>query len=96
MVLRTNRSQRLPRGDMSQSDPELGRVQRYKDIVLQYEALDEEIDALIMQYDGMSENMPPDAYSRYRDLARQRDELFNEMRTLEQQLDIGQDSEHSE
>lgn len=81
---------------MSQSDPELGRVQRYKDIVLQYEALDEEIDALIMQYDGMSENMPPDAYSRYRDLARQRDELFNEMRTLEQQLDIGQDSEHSE
>ena len=81
---------------MSQSDPDFGDVKRYQDIVLQYEALDEQIDALIMQYDGMSENMPPDAYARYRELARQRDDLFNEMRALEQQLNIDQDTEPSE
>jgi hypothetical protein len=62
------------------------KVQRYREIVLQYEALDEAIDALIMAAEGKPENLSPDGFQRYRDLAHQRDELQNEMRWLEQQL----------
>lgn len=91
-----NRKQSRQRSEMTGSDAELSHVQRYQQIVLQYEALDEQIDALIMEYGGGSENMPPDAYARYRDLARQRDELFNEMRELEQLLDIDEDTNVSE
>jgi hypothetical protein len=64
----------------------LHQVQNYRKIVLLYEALDAEIDRLIMQFGGASDNMPPEAMERYRTLARQRDELFNEMRALEQRL----------
>ncbi len=41
-----------------------------------YEALDEEIDTLIMAHGGTSEQMPPEDLERYRELARQRDELL--------------------
>ena len=64
----------------------LQQVQHYRKVVLMYEALDKEIDTLIMAYGGASENMPPEEHERYRDMARQRDELLNEMRTIEQQL----------
>ena len=64
----------------------LHQVQTYRKIVLLYEALDEEIDTLLMSHGGTSEKMPSDALAHYRDLARQRDELFNEMRALEQKL----------
>ncbi len=64
----------------------LQQVQTYRKIVLLYEALDEEIDTLLMSHGGTSEKLPPDALAHYRDLARQRDELFNEMRALEQKL----------
>lgn len=61
-------------------------VETYRRKVLQYEALDEEIDTLIMQYGGQPDKMPPEALERYRTLARQRDEVQNEMRVLEQML----------
>jgi hypothetical protein len=64
----------------------LQQVQYYRKVVLMYEALDKEIDTLIMAHGGASENMPPEDHERYRDMARQRDELLNEMRTIEQQL----------
>jgi hypothetical protein len=61
-------------------------MRRYQQIVLAYEALDKQIDSLLMAYGGASENMPSAELDRYRALARQRDELQNEMRTLEQIL----------
>jgi hypothetical protein len=64
----------------------LHQVQAYRKIVLLYEALDEEIDKLIMEHGGVSENLSPDDLARYRDLARKRDEILNEMRILEQKL----------
>ena len=64
----------------------LHEVQEYRKIVLMYEATDAEIDKLIMANDGASEKMSVADKERYRHLARQRDELLNEMRVLEQRL----------
>ncbi len=66
----------------------LHQVQKYRKIVLLYEALDKQIDDLIMAHGGFMEKMPPEAIERYRELARRRDDVQNEMRTLEQELDI--------
>ncbi|MDZ4764618.1 MAG: hypothetical protein SGI73_08700 [Chloroflexota bacterium] len=74
----------------SQSDLS-NQVQTYRQLVLRYEALDEEIDALIMAHGGTSEKMPAADLRRYRDLARQRDELLNEMRLMEHQLLLDED-----
>jgi hypothetical protein len=67
-------------------DSTLDKVQRYREIVIQYEELDSVIDALIMTAEGKPENMSPDDLQQYRDLAHKRDELQNEMRWLESQL----------
>lgn len=66
----------------------LQQVHRYQQLVLQYEALDREIDALIMTHGGGTENMSPEALSHYRELAYRRDDIQNEMRALEQELNI--------
>lgn len=71
----------------------LREVQKYRKIVLIYEALDEEIDKLIMENGGVSEKMPPEALERYRDLARKRDDVLNEMRVLEQKLQLDDETE---
>lgn len=68
------------------SDDMQALVARYKQLVLQYEGLDETIDALLMRFDGGTEKMPPEEYQHYRTLARQRDEVFSEMSNLEQIL----------
>ena len=39
-----------------------------------------------MAHQGRSDRMSPEDHARYRTLARQRDELYNEMRALEQLL----------
>lgn len=65
---------------------ERAKVEAYRRIVLEYEALDEAIDRLIMEYGGQADKMPSEALERYRNLARQRDDVQNEMRVLEQQL----------
>ncbi|KXK24158.1 MAG: hypothetical protein UZ15_CFX003000382 [Chloroflexi bacterium OLB15] len=73
------------------SDPESDLqaiVQRYQQVVLEYEELDQQIDRLLMEYGGASENMPQWELARYRKLARQRDDLQNEMRDLEAQLQL--------
>lgn len=69
----------------------LGRVQNYRKLVLVYEALDAEIDALIMSHGGSSEHMTEADRSRYRDLAKKRDEIQNEMRLLEHELNLDDD-----
>ncbi len=62
------------------------RVQLYSSIVQEYEQLDHEIDALIMKNGGLSKNMSTGDRQRYRELARKRSSLFNEMRVLERDL----------
>ena len=64
------------------------KVQQYRKLVLVYEALDEEIDQLIMANGGHTDQMSPDSIERYRILARRRDDVQNDMRTLEQELQI--------
>jgi hypothetical protein len=71
----------------------LNEVRNYRKLVLIYEALDEQIDKLIMENGGASENMPPEALERYRDLARKRDDVLNEMRVLEQKLQLDDETE---
>lgn len=63
-------------------------VQKYQEMVLLYEGLDQEIDDLIMAHGGVSENMPPEELSKYRHLARLRDDVQNEMRALEHELEL--------
>jgi hypothetical protein len=69
-------------------DDTLHSVQFYQVYVMQYEKLDEEIDSLIMDNGGTSDKMPPEALARYRQLARKRDEVLNEMRRLEKRLSL--------
>lgn len=58
----------------------------YNELVQQYHALDEQIDDLIHAHDGHSENMTEQSREQYRQLARKRDDLFSQMRTIEQEL----------
>ncbi|PJF27779.1 MAG: hypothetical protein CUN53_02780 [Phototrophicales bacterium] len=73
------------------NDELANQVQQYQQLVIRYEALDHEIDALIMAHGGTSDKMPADDFRRYRDLARERDELLNEMRFFEHQLNLDED-----
>jgi len=66
----------------------LALVHQYQELVLAYEALDKEIDALIMEHGGSSEKMPPEDLDRYRHLARRRDDIQGEMHELEMELNI--------
>jgi chromosome segregation ATPase len=69
-----------------QPDDSFDKVRQYRELVLQYEKIDEEIDALIMAVDGVPDKLSPADRDRYREMANRRDELQNEMRWLEQQL----------
>ena len=70
---------------------ELQMVRQYRRLVEDYEAIDSRIDALIMSNKGKSEDMSADDRQVYRDLARKRSEILNEMRFLERQLDLMED-----
>ena len=63
-------------------------VKKYQELVLLYEALDKEIDELIMAHGGSSEKIPPEELARYRHLARRRDDIQGEMHELEMELNI--------
>ena len=79
---------------MSEEDRNaLHQVQEYRKIVLLYEALDERIDNFLMAHGGHTDKMSAFDLAEYRKLARQRDDLLNEMRALEQQLNITEDDE---
>ncbi len=62
------------------------QVSAYNELVKQYHALDEEIDTLLSSYGGYTENMTDSAMQTYRALARKRDDVFNQMRTMERIL----------
>jgi hypothetical protein len=72
--------------NQSETQTDQERVQRYQAISRDYEALDKAIDTLIMKYDGASKNMPDDVLDQYREMARRRRDLHNEMLILEQVL----------
>ena len=69
-----------------ESQDNMVQVAAYQEVVAAYEALDRQIDALIMTYGGASKNMPEDVLTQYREMARRRGELRNEMRILEAAL----------
>ncbi len=75
-----------PQSDETGGPGELDQVKEYRKLVLEYEALDEEIDALLAEYNGATENMPDEEYYRYRELAHHRDYIYNRMKELERQL----------
>ncbi len=66
-------------------------VQQYNKLVLEYEALDEQIDNLIMANGGGTERMSEANVKQYREWAQHRTEILNEMRILEQQLQMDDD-----
>lgn len=72
----------------SQKSDQLKLVQRYRELVGDYESLDTRIDDLIMRHDGGTESMSEADFAAYRELARRRTEVQNQMRILEQQLEI--------
>lgn len=72
--------------DESKRSPDLSKVQEYRQLTLEYENLDGQVDALLARYDGATENMPDAEYDHYRELARHRDLVYSQMKALEQQL----------
>lgn len=70
----------------------LAKIQRYRQLVEAYEALDGEIDELVTVARGNTDEMSAADLRRYRDLARQRSELLNDMRRLEQVLNLTDDA----
>ncbi|MCY3833954.1 MAG: hypothetical protein OXG85_13140 [Chloroflexi bacterium] len=70
----------------------LAQIQRYRQLVEAYEALDGEIDELVTAARGNTDEMSAADLRRYRQLARQRNELLNDMRQLEQDLDLTDDA----
>lgn len=70
-------------------------VAHYRQLVEAYEAIDSKIDELIMANGGKSEDMSDEDMRLYRKWARQRNEMLNEMRLLERQLDLMEDDSSS-
>jgi hypothetical protein len=63
-----------------------GQVEQYRQFVLEYEQLDEEIDALLERNHGGTEDMSKDDYQHYKALATRRDEVYNDIKALESML----------
>ncbi len=70
---------------------DLELVRQYRQLVEDYEAIDSRIDELIMANKGKSEDMSAQDLRLYREWARQRSEILNEMRLLERQLNLMED-----
>jgi cell division protein FtsB len=65
---------------------DLNSLQDYRNLVLQYEDANAQINALFQVHQGGTETMTDDELAHYRKLQHRRDELFNEMKVLEQEL----------
>lgn len=59
------------------------QAQLYQNLVLAYEELDKKIDALMESVGGHSENMSPKDLASYRQLAQERDDLYNQIKEIE-------------
>lgn len=72
---------------MSEKDTSNDLVIQYRQFVERYEVLNKEIDAFLdsaHQTDG--KELSSDHLRQYRDMQRERDEVFSEMRALQQRL----------
>jgi hypothetical protein len=67
-------------------NPAAKAAQDYQKSVLEYEALDRQIDELLSSRGGLSENLSDEDYAHYRELADLRDLAYNRMKTLERAL----------
>jgi hypothetical protein len=67
-------------------DDMVQQVAKYDELVKQYQTLDQQIDKLLHDHQGHSENMSSESMQHYRSLARERDDVFNAMRAMEQLL----------
>jgi len=65
---------------------ELAQVRAYQEAVLQYEALDKQVDQLLQSAGGRTEGLSDEAYVRYRELAALRDLAYNRMMRLGSRL----------
>ena len=70
---------------------QLELVEQYRQLAESYQALDAKIDSLIMANRKSRDKMSAEDIRRYRDWARHRSEILNDMRILEQQLDLAGD-----
>lgn len=59
------------------------QVQHYKQLVLDYEAVDAKVDALLENNGGHTEKMSASDMQTYRQLASQRNDLFNQIKAIE-------------
>jgi hypothetical protein len=71
---------------------DIERVQEYQKLVLEYEALDAEIDGLLADHNGATEQMTDEDFERYRELAHRRDYIYNQMKAIERQILLDDDS----
>jgi hypothetical protein len=81
--------------DSNRKPVDLKQVERYRQLVLEYEALDEQIDALLASHNGATEKMSDEDFESYRNLAHRRDYVYNQMKAMEQ-LVLGDDADDSE
>lgn len=70
---------------MSDENP-IALIEQYKLLVARYEALSQEIDDFLTAARRDGKALDPDEMQRYRAIARERDELFSEMRAMQRQL----------
>jgi hypothetical protein len=66
-------------------------LDKYREIVLAYEEINEQIAALLEANDGGTAKMSDEDYLQYRDMARRRDALYDMMKRLEVRL-LGDDA----
>jgi len=62
------------------------RAAEYNKASLEFEALDQQIDALLQLHGGHSEDLSDEEFVRYRELADLRDLIYNRMKALERSL----------
>jgi hypothetical protein len=62
------------------------RVAQYREVVLEYEAVSEEIARLMDANNGSTENMSDEEFDTYREMAWRRDRLYNQMKWFERRL----------
>lgn len=71
---------------MMMSNNMLEKVQQYRDLQIRHEELTDAIHALLREHKGGTDRMSKADLKRYRELARERDDVDSEMRYLQQLL----------
>jgi hypothetical protein len=64
----------------------VNQTQEYQRAVLDYEALERQVTALLAAHGGVTRNLSDDNYAQYRELAARRDLAYNRVKTLERDL----------